>query len=351
MKEIKTVSKQVKNCCGCRACEQICPVQCITMINEDGYLFPQVDETKCLKCGKCTTVCQRIIKNKTVTNEQTVYAAWSKNKENLNSSSSGGIFPVAAKYIIEHGGIVFGAIFDEDFSVCIKETDQMTEIADMQGSKYVFCDTKDTYKRTQMYLEQGKSVLYSGTPCQIAGLKLFLKKDYNELYCMELVCHGVPSSELLRKYMEYLQKKHKSKIVEFIFRKKIENQKRQYCSVKFENGNHLQQEYRKNMYVKTYNSLISHMDNCYVCEYKANHRMGDLTIGDFHGIEFLNSKHYNIQGTSLVIANTERGRKLIEQIRGELEIFPESMENAVEFNPALIRNIPAHPWKKIFRRI
>ncbi len=321
----------VKNCCGCRACEKICPRKCITLQTINGFFRPVIDPEKCIKCGKCSKVCanmdEEMLEFKSMCTN--VYAAWSKKSDIVRDSTSGGIFVELAQTIIEEGGVVFGAAFVNSVEVKIVSAYTMEELEKMRGAKYVFSDTDSSYLTVKSLLDKGKSVLYSGLPCQIVGLKKFLNKDYPNLYCVDLVCHGVSSQETLKKYVEYLEGKYQSNIVKFQFRTQEERDSEPFYYIEFSNGFGIREPLRKNQYSKVYNSLISHMPACSKCKYKIDYKISDITIGDFWGIDKENYQHYNKLGTSLIITNSYKGEELFNRIHENIVWYKECKEIAI----------------------
>ena len=335
-------------CYGCRACEQACPTNCIEML-DDGFLHPIIDYDKCISCGKCTRNCQMLNKKPEFElDKQRVYAAWSKDEEDVNVSTSGSIFTVLAKQVIEEKGIVFGAIYEDNKNVVTGCADNLETMMLMQGSKYVFCDTGKSYSEAKKALEDNRKVLYTGTPCQIAGLRMYLGKDYDNLLCVDLICHGVPSKALFRKYIDMLEKDYKSGVSQFRFRYKKEGEKAPYYRIDFEDGTAIEEKLKDNKYSKVYNSMLAHMKQCHHCNYKVGYRASDIIIGDFWGIDTINPEHYNEKGTSLIIVNSPKGEKWLDGAREHMHIFEEKMENAVLHNPALTVNVPRHKFREAF---
>ena len=194
--------KDKKDCCGCSACVQRCPKQCITLKEDnEGFLYPIVDKKTCIDCGLCEKVCP-ILHQGEPQKPLKVYAAKNLNEEIRRQSSSGGIFTLLAEQVIQEGGVVFGARFDENWEVKHDYTETIEGLAVFRGSKYVQSRIEDNYKKAEEFLKQGRKVLFSGTPCQIAGLKRFLRKEYEELLTVDFVCHGVPSPGVWRKYLK-----------------------------------------------------------------------------------------------------------------------------------------------------
>ncbi len=343
--------KRVEHCCGCNACVQICPVSCISMEMMDGFYYPKIKEEKCIHCNLCKSVCQYEKDNIAWKKNQSVidvYAGWSRDEQEVSQSTSGAIFPVLAKYVIDNDGVVYGTILDDNQMALVSSAFTLEEVDAMKGSKYIRSDTKNTYKQVKEQLLKDKMVLYTGTPCQIAGLRTFLKKDYENLICVDLVCHGVPSELLMKYYKKYLEEKYGSRIIEFKFRHMAEGaMQSEYC-IKFDNGFIIKEALGVNEYSKTYNSLIAHMPACMECPYTNLKRNGDITIGDFWGIGKINLDEQNEKGTSLIIVNSEKGKKLIESINDKLKLYVHEIHEAVPYNPPLSHCNKPHPWRKKF---
>ena len=199
--------KEKNNCCGCSACVQICPKQCISMAaDNEGFLYPQVNSAICIDCGLCEKVCP-VINQSAPREPLVVYAAKNNNEDIRLKSSSGGIFTLLAEKVIEEGGVVFGAKFDADWNVVHDYTETIEGLAAFRGSKYVQSIIGDNFKTAKQFLNNGRKVLFSGTPCQIAGLKKYLRKEYDNLLTVDVVCHGVPSPMVWRDYLDYKRAK------------------------------------------------------------------------------------------------------------------------------------------------
>lgn len=202
---------QKQDCCGCEACVQICPKGCMCMVEDtEGFLYPQVDKSVCVNCGLCEKVCPVIHQNKSRTPLK-VYAAKNMDEEVRLKSSSGGIFTLLAESVIKRGGVVFGAKFDDEWMVVHDYTDNIEGVAAFRGSKYVQSIIGNAYRKVEQFLKSGRMVLFTGTPCQIAGLKKYLRKEYKKLLAVDLVCHGVPSPKV---WQMYLEETNRSKVID-----------------------------------------------------------------------------------------------------------------------------------------
>ena len=261
---------EVKNkmeCCGCHACFNVCPVNAIEMKeDEKGFKYPIIDKEKCVNCGLCDKVCP--IKEKVcISNEPVAYAAYNKDEEIRKESSSGGIFTLLAEKILEKQGIVFGAIFDDNFHVIHTYIDSKKQLEKLRGSKYVQSTIGDCYKIAKQYLEEDKYVLFTGTPCQIEGLRSYLQKDYKKLYTQDIICHGVPSPKVWEKYMEYRKNKDKEIPQKIYFRNKDNGWKRYNVKFKYKQGEYKNRQ-SKDVYMQAFLRDISLRDSCYHCNFK-----------------------------------------------------------------------------------
>lgn len=338
---IKIIDKQ--KCCGCEACFNICPTKAISMERDnEGYFYPVVDLNRCIDCGLCESVCPFIQKAKK-TYPIKIYAAVAKDKKHLMSSSSGGIFGLLAKQIIEEGGVVFGAKFNEKFEVYHDGTTTLDGVEKFKKSKYVQSRINDVFKDVREELNLGKKVLFSGTPCQAHGLKLFLKKDYPNLIVVDIFCAGVPSPMILADFLRFLENKYKSTIASIDFRSKEKDGQR--LKILFSNSKTLIE-----------NSYLTFCDetfrpSCYCCP-SNNFRSGsDITIGDFWKASTVldSSLKESTAGVSAVIIKTEKGMNIFNNIKDDLSYLKETdLETVLEKNPRVVQPSPIPPSRKHF---
>jgi len=330
--------KEKKSCCGCAACANACPRQVITMQpDEDGFIYPVVNGDLCVECGLCQKVCA--FQNIPVTADEPLatYAATNKNQEILLNSASGGLFGALASLVFEKNGVVFGCAWNfnmEPEHICI---DNLADTKKLQGSKYVQSSIKNTYTEALKYLKSGKHVLFTGTPCQIAGLKSYLGKDYENLITSDLICHGVPNSEFFKGYINYLEGKLKGKVIDFKFRDKSKG-----WSL-LAKATYIRED-------KTYSKMIPisssyyytyflygdiYRENCYECKYAGGNRQGDFTMGDYWGVQQAHPEIKTKNGVSVLLANSEKGVALIEKMKKYLDLTPSTFEQARSSNGQL----------------
>lgn len=308
-------------CSGCHACSSVCPKDCIKMVSDqEGFLYPLVDAENCVGCSLCEKVCPILVPSSLADKVEPVTCAV-KNKDNniREKSSSGGVFTAIAEYILEQGGIVFGAAFNEDFNVLHVKVDKKEDLEKLRGSKYVQSKIGYAFCETEEALNSGKSVLFTGTPCQIGGLKSFLKRDYEKLYTQDLICHGVPSPSVWRKYLEYLQEKYRSKVIRVTFRNKVKSWKKYSISISFENGQELTEPFTENVYMKAFLRNLCLRPSCYDCKFKGVKRDSDITLADFWGVENILPQMDDDKGTSLVMIHSDKGKKLFQAISSKMQ--------------------------------
>lgn len=330
--------KQIKNCTGCHACYNICPKNAIQMVkNSEGFLYPIIDKKKCIECNLCNKICPlfKNTKNKVDKLPET-YACYNKNDEIIKESSSGGMFYLLAEEILSKNGVVFGAGYDEEYNVKHMKIERIEELPKLMGSKYVQSIIESTYKETKELLEDGRYVLYTGTPCQIEGLVGYLRKSYDKLYLQDIICHGVPSPEIWEKYKKNLEKKYGSKIKEISFRSKNISWANFSLYAKFENGEEYIFDKNNDLYLKTFLNDIALRESCYDCKFKKVNRLSDITLADFWGISKIDSDIANNKGTSLLLIHTEKGKKLFEDIKNKIEYQKEEFNTAISVNRNMI---------------
>lgn len=326
MIEIKDKSK----CCGCFGCEQICPKAAITMKNDrEGFWYPDIDIKKCINCGLCDSVCPQLHPEK-VSESTQVFAAYRKDFEKRLKSASGGIFAVIAEQVIKEGGSVFGAAFNKNFELNHIEVNRIENLYALQGSKYVQSRLSDSYSVVKERLNSGIKVLFSGTPCQVSGLKKFLNKEYENLLTMDLVCHGVPSPKVWKKYISELG--NGENLISFTQRAKENGISKSYLEFEFSDGKVLKQGYNENIFMKGFNQNLFLRPSCYDCGFKGTDRCSDITIGDFWGFEKFHPEFFDDFGISLVMVHSNKGMKALNDASDSLMIMKSTSEEATNEN-------------------
>jgi len=339
--------KDKTECCGCHACFNVCPTGAIKMQeDEKGFKYPVIDKSKCINCGLCEKVCP-IKNNRKVENNPIAYACFNKDNDIRKKSSSGGIFTLLAYYIINAGGIVYGAAFDEDFNVKHIKVENIEDLEKLRGSKYVQSSIGETYKQAKENLNKGIKVLFTGTPCQIEGLKLYLQKDYDNLYTQDIICHGVPSPIVWKKYKEYRKKKDREEPLDISFRNKDNGWSHFNTLFQYKNKQYKKTQY-EDLFMNVFLQNISLRDSCYACSFKKYNRNSDITLADFWGINNIIPKMNDDKGTSLVVINSEKGKKIFEEISKNIEYKEIDLDNAIKYNSAMIKSVPENSNREKF---
>lgn len=337
----------VENCMGCTACEESCPQNCITMhLDKEGFLYPCInDSSKCTDCKLCKKVCPVLNMLLVSENKPKAYAAWSCNAKIRAESSSGGVFSELAKIVFFQNGAVLGAAYDENFVVkhiCI-ETEE--ELLKLRGAKYAQSDLGNSFIEIRNRLKNNQKVLFSGTPCQVAGLKSFLRRDYDNLICVDFVCHGVPSPMAWKEYVKYRSQIDASgQLPEKInLRSKKSGWSRYRYSNLYEypDGNVYTALSGNDLYMKLFVGDYISRESCSNCQFKGYSRVSDITLGDFWGIWDIDPEMDDDKGTSLVLVQSEKGRKIFSEITDRICSKEMTLQQASMQNPSLIKSSPA----------
>lgn len=332
-----------EKCCGCGACENICPKSCISMeIDNEGFYYPRIDQQLCINCKMCETVCPAISEINQNAYKKHAIEAYSfiyKNLKIRTISSSGGFFYYLANTVINMGGIVFGAkFFDNCKKVKIVGIEKKEDLMSLMGSKYVQCIPNKEYSQVREELKKNRIVLFTGTPCQIAACKLFLgNQDLDNLILVDLICHGVPSPGVWSQYMQ----ENGLQAEKVFFRDKTYGWKKFSLLIEQTNGIRNIERENKNIYMKGFlNDLYSRLC-CYDCRYKGTNRFSDITIGDFWKIGIFNEEMDDDMGTSLLLINTCKGKKIIDKIMVNNDCICQKvdLEKAIKSNPMISKSI------------
>lgn len=350
--ETSILVKNEYNCCDCGACKAVCPTDAITIKpNEFGFDIPVIDQEKCINCKKCLNVC--IYENKPLLcKPENCYAAVSTNTDVL-ASASGGAFASIATEFINAGGIAVGAALVYDgiqLNPCHIAVDNLNDLKKLLGSKYVQSKTDEIFPQVKSLLEEKKNVLFSGTPCQTAALKSYLARDYDNLYTIDLICHGVPSRQMFHDFLEYISNAN-SKVIDYIFRDKTKGIT--FVSKACYNSNGKTEtkyfQYGENAYYYNFLNANTYRDCCYKCSFASADRVADVTIGDFWGIEKQHPELFRKnptefdteKGISCLLQNTEKGKLLLKNYANGLLLVPSTFEKIAAQNQQL--SLPSSP--------
>ncbi len=355
-----------EDCCGCNACVQQCPQHCISMVYDDeGFLYPKVDETLCTNCGACEKVCPWLnaakvpVKTTPIEKLQT-YAAKSRNEDERMRSSSGGMFILLANNILQKGGVVFGAVYDDEWQLHHVVAQTIEEVNPMMGSKYVQSRIENTYQEARQFLNEGRQVLFTGTACQIAGLKSFLRKDYDNLLAVDVICHGAPSPGVWSKYLDEVKKKsvHKDEpsIDSISFRDKWLNGWKRYCFVVRQKSASttnkdsvlLSTIFNENPFMRGFLANMYLRPSCYACRVKSGACGSDITLGDFWGIDSVLPAMDDDKGTSIVVVHTSKGAHAFAALPSAIDKIVVPAADALKCNPSYFYSVAVPKCRRGF---
>jgi len=344
---INIVNKQ--DCCGCTACVQICPKNCIELFTDnEGFLYPKADADVCVECGLCEKVCP-VQNQKEERKPNKVIAAINPDEGVRSKSSSGGVFSILAENVIRQGGVVFGARFDENWQVVITSAETIEQLSEFRGSKYLQARVDNSYIQCKDFLKSGRKVLYSGTPCQIAGLLDYLRKPFENLVTVDFVCHGVPSPGIWNKYLEEVTEASKIALKDVKYRTKPEGWKKFHLGItldKYGSSYILSSRYSDNSYMKAFLSNMILRPSCYACPTKSGKSQSDLTIADFWGVEKVMPDMDDDRGTSIVLINTLKGESVVDE--QNMKCKNVDYDAIIPFNPSISSSSSPHRQRRYF---
>lgn len=331
------------DCCGCEACVQVCPKNCIDFSSDaQGFLYPEVNKESCIDCGLCEKVCPVINKtNQSKNNPSTLYAVKSSDDTIRQQSSSGGFFSLLADSVLTKGGVVYGAAFDAAFNVCHTRLANIEDLYKLRGSKYVQSRIGETFRECKDDLKAGKLVLFTGTPCQISALGHFLRKDYDNLIKVEVVCHGVPSPMIYQQYLQetIIKDVEDRTITKVNFRTKLGSWKKYFFTVEYKDRGEIC-EYKEcitdSLYMKGFLSDLYIRPSCFECPAKNFTSGADFTIADFWGQEYTFPEFDDDKGVSAVLANTVKAQEIFRQISAVIVEKP--FADFIKYNPSLVKS-------------
>ena len=320
------------NCCGCSACVQTCPKQCIAFSeDEQGFRYPFVDKDNCIDCHLCEKVCPFLNQNEKKKPLE-VYAAINPDEDVRMKSSSGGIFTMIAEAVIAEGGVVFGAQFNMNWGVVHNYTETIEGLDTLRGSKYVQSIIGESYNQAKRFLNEGRKVLFSGTQCQIAGLNHFLGKEYDNLLTVDVICHGVPSPMVWR---DYLSNRTPNTITSISMKDKHKSWRNYNITFVFQNFVESKRT-SKDAYMLAFIKNLSLRPSCFNCPAKNGKSNSDITLGDFWGIEHVLPEMDDDKGTSIVCANTAKGIKILKGLSAIMRMV--DYEKSVPYNTCIVKS-------------
>ncbi len=324
-----------KECCGCTACSNVCPTKAIEMkADEEGFKYPSIDQDKCINCGLCKKTCDFQYERSDFA-EPKIYAAKHKNESIRNESTSGGAFSAISDYILKNNGVVYGVRLNENMVAIHSRATTSEEINRFKGSKYVQSDLNSVFEQVKDDLNNFKMVLFSGTPCQCAGLNSFLEKkgcNQDRLILCDIVCHGVPSPKVFSDYIDLIERENKKKVVNYAFRSKTNGWHRHTEGCMFEDGSQDFSSRKMSVNKKLFYDGNTLRPSCYECRYTSFSRPSDITIADFWGIEKIMPEFDDNKGVSLILVNTQKGNIVFNEIKGDLEIRESDKQGCLQHN-------------------
>ena len=328
------------NCTGCSACFAICPQKCIHMeCDAEGFRYPTIDKERCSGCSQCKKVCPLNTELDSAGAVPLAYAAYTKDHLLQMQSSSGGIFGEIASMVIRNGGVVCGAAFSDHECVAHIIIDNPGDLRLLQGSKYLQSNVGDSFRQIKQYLDQGRLVLFTGTPCQVEGLLNFLGHEYENLITQDIVCHGVPSAMVWGKYISGLQSSISQEITRINFRDKHQGWKNFSMYFQFSNGLEQRTVFRKDAFMKGFLANLYLRPSCYQCHFKTVSRRSDFTLADFWGVQKVCPEMAHFDGTSLVWVNTEKAKRIWDSLKSRLVCKEVKLEQALQYNSAATHSV------------
>ena len=335
--------KNLQDCCGCSACAQGCPKQCIQMVQDkEGFLYPQINKNQCIDCGLCEKICPFL--NQSTPNQAIkAFAAYNTDSQIRKNSSSGGIFSLFADWIIQQQGVVFGASFNAEWDIVHVYITRLNELQKLQGSKYIQSNIGQSFKEVKSFLDKGKKVLFSGTPCQVSGLKHFLRKEYPNLFTIDF-----PGPLIWQLYLnETISKHHKQKsnIKSINFRNKDKGWKDFQFTINAQ-PYLVKESTRENVYMKAFLSNLILRPSCHSCRVKSGRSGSDITIGDFWKVENVIPEWNDNKGTSAIIINSEKGEELFSSVKCKKKSV--ETEKIIQYNIAYNESAKKNPSREYF---
>ena len=340
-----------ESCVGCTACESICPKHCIEIKSDtEGFRYPEMCITECIECNACRKVCPLLKDDIQSASLPVAYASRTIDDTIRMESSSGGIFTELAKKILLQKGVVYGAVYDEQFEIQHCDIERIDDLYKLRGAKYAESCLGNSFGKILDRLKQGQEVLFSGTPCQVAGLKSFLKKDYENLFCIDFVCHGVPSPMAWKEYVKYRAKQDADgeMPIKINLRDKTTGwSKYRYSNLfQYKDGNEHSCLSSDSLYMKLFVGDYISRKSCSNCKFKGYNRVSDITLGDFWGIWDIAPEMDDNKGISLVLIQSEKGRKMFEDISDKIESKEMALEQVSLQNPSILKSSPANPKRQ-----
>lgn len=343
--------KDKKDCCGCWGCSQVCPVQCITMTeDEEGFRYPIVDKERCINCHMCEKVCPIIHAEPDKPNDnQQAFLLQHKDEKVLHESASGGAFTAIASYVIRKGGVVFGAAYDKNFVVAHQYVDKIEDLRKFRNSKYVQSEMRNAFKEAKDFLKQGRMVCFSGTPCQLEGLLRFLRKPYENLVTVDVLCHSITSPKIFRMYVDEQEKKYGKDLSNIMFRDKNPYGYKYSQMSAYKDGKQVYKEgVDTDVYLRSFFSDINVRPSCYDCQFKKRYHLTDFTIWDCFDVYKFSKVLDNDKGVTRLLANTGKAKAILREMQADATIVEIPSDNAVEGVHEMYYSVKMNSRRKVF---
>ena len=337
-------------CTGCSACANACPEQCIQMAADaEGFLRPKIDSSQCVVCGTCQNVCP-VLHPKAHSHETVAYAAVHKDDAIRLESTSGGVFSLLCQWVLDHGGIVFGAAYADDFSVAHGCVEQASDLSKLRTAKYAQSAIGDSYRRAKTFLEQGRYVLFSGTPCQIGGLRTFLGKDYGRLLTVDLICHGVPSPAVWEHYIQYRgeQDAQGERPTSINLRSKESGWAGYSIRFDYAGGQTYRMPNSQDPYLRCFVKDLCLRPSCYACSFKGIDRCSDFTLGDYWGVWSQLPELDDNQGTSIVLLHSEKAKRIWPELLSGMKAVQVDADQCFSENPSALSSATEPDDRQMF---
>jgi len=340
------------SCTGCGACAASCPLHCITMqADREGFRYPVIDMDRCISCRRCEAACPMLSRIPVHTEPQ-AYAVKHRDESIRRDSSSGGVFPALASSVLNNGGAVCGAAYTDVFAVEHRIIEDVSDISKLQGAKYAQSAAEHLFPPMRSILESDRFLLFAGTPCQVAGFKTYLGRDYDKLILVDMICHGVPSPLAWKKYLEHRVKKDakNSGIIAINQRDKVSGWSKYRYSLRIEylNGASYCVMQSQDAYMRGFVNDLYSRPSCAQCRFKGSERCADLTLGDFWGVWDQHPEFDDDRGVSLVLVNTEKGAHFWDTIQKDMDVLSVNTQEALAQNPSALKSSEPHGKRDAF---
>ena len=324
-----------KLCTGCTACAAACSAGCISMVqDEEGFRRPVTDASRCVECGLCTRACPVLNAPETHATPR-AFAARNQDESVRAQSTSGGVFTLLAEHTLKKGGVVFGAAYDDNFRVAHRMVERAEDLAALRGAKYAQSDLGDSFRQVKAQLSAGREVLFSGTPCQIAGLRSYLGREEERLLLVDLVCHGVPSPAVWEQYLQ--QKNADERPVSVNQRSKVSGWSTYSVDIRWADGKQYLASNREDPYLRAFVGDLCLRPSCHQCSCKGLNRPADFTLGDFWGVWDLLPAMSDNKGTSIVLVHSPKAQALWDALTPRMTVQEVDAQRCMEQNPAALR--------------